>query len=434
MLIVDSFLPWLQVFFLSMTEPSGRLVIELVTGWLLSPGWSLRDRIRATGQHSRSAYYRLLAGARWSVDEVSWRLLVKFLAWRPQDILFLIGDDSFFARKGSQVYAAGMHRDPVLSTRTRTIKRWGHSWVVLGVGLCSRHDPSHWYCLPLLMRLYLDQRTAKKLGRPYRTKSDLMIEMVAEIERRFPQQKLHFIGDYSYTAPKSLKRLPPRVEVTGRVNRRAKLYEPAPPRTGRRGRPKIRGERLPSPQEMWEGPTTEQRLTISPARRYRLRVASQIACFYRVPERKVKVIALEHIGRRREKEAFYSTNLDASVQDILQQYSQRWAIETTFQDCKQHLRVGAARNRSPQSVERAATMGFHLYSLMVLWHESRPTPAPSVRGYRAKRHPSFADMLVAIRDETILQNIRPQLNHDPPNPANLQKIIHYLERLLDLAA
>jgi len=52
MLIVDSFVPWLQVFLLSMTEPSGRLVVEFLTGWLFSPGRSLCDRIRASGQHS----------------------------------------------------------------------------------------------------------------------------------------------------------------------------------------------------------------------------------------------------------------------------------------------------------------------------------------------------------------------------------------------
>lgn len=434
MLIVDSFVPWLQVFFLSMTEPSGRLVVEFVTGWLFSPGRSLCDRVRASGQHSRSSYYRLLAGARWSIDEVSWRLLFKFLEWFPQDTLFLIGDDTLLARKGSKVYAAGMHRDPVLSTRSRTIKRWGHSWVVLGVSLRSRRDPAHWYCLPVMMRLYLDHRTAKNLGHPYRTKSELMIEMVTEIERRLPQQKLHFIGDYGYTAPKSLKRLPPRVEVTGRVNRRAKFFEPPPPRTGKRGRPQVRGKRLPSPEQLWKGPTTEQRVKIAPGRNYRLRVASQVGCFYSLPNRKVKVIALEHLGRRREKEAFYSTVLDASVAEILKQYSQRWAIETTFQDCKQHLHVGAARSRTRRSVERAATMGFHLYSLIVLWHEARRTPTLEVRSYRGKRHPSFTDLLVTLRDETLLQNIRPQINHEPQNHAILQKIITYLERLLALAA
>jgi hypothetical protein len=434
MLIVDSFVPWLQVFFLSMTEPSGRVAVEFITGWLFSPGRSLGDRMRASGQHSRAAYYRLLASASWSVDEVSGRLLLKFLEWFPQDILFLIGDDTWLARKGSKVYAAGMHRDPVLSTRTRTIKRWGHCWVVLGVGLRSRRDPTHWYCLPVMMRLYLDQRTAQNLGRPYRTKCDLMIEMVTEIEQRLPQQKLHFIGDYSYTTPSSLRRMPLRVDVTGRLNRRAKFFEPPPPRTGKRGRPQVRGKRLPSPQQMWEGPTKEQRLTIAPGRKYRVRAASQIGCFYSLPDRQVKVIALEHLGSRHEKEAFFSTVLDASVLDILRQYSQRWAIETTFHDCKQHLHVGAARSRTRPSVERAATMGFHLYSLIVLWHELRRTATIPVRNYKGKRHPSFADMLVTLRDETLLQNIRPEINREPQTTANLQKIITYLERLLALAA
>lgn len=111
MSIVSSFLPWLQVFFLQMTEPTGHAMVALLGGWLFSPGHSLADRIRAavSGRH-RASYYRVLGGARWSVDAVSWRLLALFLHWHPQETLLLVGDDTFLPRKGPKVFAAGMRK------------------------------------------------------------------------------------------------------------------------------------------------------------------------------------------------------------------------------------------------------------------------------------------------------------------------------------
>ena len=38
--------------------------------------------------------------------------------------------------------------------------------------------------------------------------------------------------------------------MTSRLRRDAALYEPAPPRTGKRGRPRTKGARLPTPPEL----------------------------------------------------------------------------------------------------------------------------------------------------------------------------------------
>ena len=434
MSIVDSFLPWLQVFYLPMTEPTGRALVALVTGWLFLPGRSLADRIRAAaGKLHCASYYRVLATARWSVDDVSGRLLAMFLHRWPQQTLILVGDDTLLPRKGRKVFSAGMHRDPCLSTRQSTVKRWGHCWVVLSVVLRSSRDSTHYFCLPLMMRLYINEATAKSQRRKCRAKTDLMLEMLQLIEQRLPQQKLHFIADYGYTAPAMLGRIPRRIEVTGRVHRRAKLYDPAPPRSAGRGRPRVRGARLASPEQMLQQRTTRKLLKIAPGRSYRVRAASLQGCFYQVPDRRVKVVALEHLGRRRENEAFYTTVLTASCQQIVQWYSQRWSIETTFRDCKQHLAIGAARNRTRGAVQRTAPTGFLLYSLIVLWHETRPSTAAEVRKYRGKRHSSFADMLAALRHDTLAQQRKRHLSASPL-PPEWEKTLTYIEHLLALAA
>ena len=431
--IVSSFVPWLQVFFLEMTEPTGRAMVSLISGWLFSPGRSLADRIRAAvGDRHRASYYYVLSAANWSIAAVGWRLLTTFLGWYPQETLFLVGDDTFLPRKGPKVFAAGMHRDPCLSTRQRKIKRWGHCWVVLSVVLRSRHDPHRYFCLPVMMRLYLSPGTVEKLGCRYRSKTDLMIQMLRAVGRRFPQQKLHFMGDYGYTAPAVLGRIPRRIEVTGRAHRRAQLFAPAPPRHVGRGRPRVRGERLLSPEQALAQRATRQTLSIAPGRSYRVRCAQIEGCFYQVPDRMVQVVALEHRGQRRENDIFYTTVLTASCQQIAQWYSRRGAIETTFRDCKQHLALGAAQNRTRQAVRRSAATGFVLYSLVVLWYETQPT-IPAIRSYRGKRHASFADMLAALRQQSFKEYRQKHLNSSHLSP-EIVKTLDYLETLLTLAA
>jgi hypothetical protein len=433
--IVSSFTPFLQVFFLAMTDPTAHAFVALVTGWLFAPGRSLADRIRAIASpRCPDTYYRVLASAAWSIDEVGLRLLKFILRRWPPAILFLVGDDTLLPRKGSKVFGAGMHRDGCLSTRTKTVQRWGHAWVVLSVVFESRRHPGRYYSLPVLMQLYLNEATAKKLRRKYRKKTELMIDLLRRLERELPEQKLHFLGDYGYTAPAVLGRIPRRIEVTGRAHPKARLYAPAPPRRAGRGRPRVRGEKLPSPQELLEGRAQRQEFEVAPGRRYRVRTASLRGCFFQVPDRLVQVVAVEHLGGSRENEAFFSTVTDVASEQVVRWYAQRWSIEVTFRDAKQHLAVGREQNRTPAAARRTAAVGFLMYSLIVLWHETVGPPAVTgIRDYPGKRHPSFADMLVALRRESLAEYRRKHFDASSP-PNDSQKIQDYLEKLFLLAA
>ncbi len=435
MRIVSSFVPFLQVFFLAMTEPTARAFVELVGGWLFFPGRSLADRIRATGgTRSTSAYYRVLASARWSIDEAGLRLLKFVLRWSPQEVLFLVGDDTLLARKGPKVFGAGMHRDGCLSTRIRTVKRWGQAWIVLSVVLESRAHAGRYYALPVLTQLYLSQATAQKLGRKYRKKTEILVGMLRRIERELPDQKLHFLGDYGYTAPAVLRQIPRRIEVTGRAHPKARLYAPAPPRRAGRGRPRVRGEQLASPQELLQGRVGRREFEVAPGRRYRVRMASLKGCFFQVPDRLVQVVALQHVTGRREDEAFFSTVTESSSEQVVCWYARRWSIEVTFRDAKQHLAVGREQNRTPAAARRTAATGFLMYSLIVLWHEKvQPVPITGLRDYAGKQHPSFADMLAALRRDTLGQHRRKHFEVSPKS-ADFQKIYAYLEKLLLIAA
>jgi hypothetical protein len=92
-------------------------------------------------------------------------------------------------------------------------------------------------CLPVLARLWRPRQ-------PGRSKLDLACELVRLVAARFPDRRIHLVCDAAY-AGKTLAGLPARVTVTTRLRCDAALYQLAPPPTGRRGRPRVKGERLP---------------------------------------------------------------------------------------------------------------------------------------------------------------------------------------------
>ena len=69
--------------------------------------------------------------------------------------------------------------------------------------------------------------------------------MASALAAALPGRRIHVVGDAAY-AGKELKKLAPGITWTTRLRKDAALHDLPPARTGRRGRPRARGDRLPS--------------------------------------------------------------------------------------------------------------------------------------------------------------------------------------------
>ena len=440
--MATSFTPLLQVFARSMTRPTLATLTTLLAGWVCAPRRTILGMVRAAGaDRHHAAFHRLFASAAWSVDQVGLALFDLFAA--GTETVYLVADDTLLPRRGLKIFGTGMHRDPLLSSRGHTSFAWGHCWVVLGVVVESRHVPGRRFTLPVLCRLYLNRASAAKWKRTYRKKTELMLDMLRIVERHAGRdgKRLHLLGDAAYTAPVVLAQIPDSVAVTGRVVANVRLCEPPPPRhPGQNGRPRIRGEALPNPQQMLAAkglPRRTLKLYDGPA--YRVRLAEGTGRFYKAPCRAVRVVAVEHLSGGRGVEAFYTapaaTDAEApNAETILRRYSWRWSIEVTFRDAKQRLGIARPQNRTTRAARRTAATGFLLYGLVVWWHETaREEPADSLRDWSGKSGASFADMLAALRLECLKTTARtafPTPAHDPA----VTKLLDRLTTLLTLAA
>lgn len=111
--------------------------------------------------------------------------------------------------------------------------------------------------------------------------------------------------------------------------------------------------------------------------------------------------------------ALLTTDLEAGAAEIIGRYADRWSIEVAFQDAKQTVGVGEARNRVKRAVERTVPFGLLCQSLAIAWYALNADPAADVDRRRAeapwysqKRDPSMLDVLCALRRELIRAEFR----------------------------
>jgi hypothetical protein len=142
--------------------------------------------------------------------------------------------------------------------------------------------------------------------------------------------------------------------------------------------------------------------------------------------------------RPKERATFYSTVTGAAAEQVLLWYALRWGVEVAIRDAKQQPGAGQPQGYTRAAVERSTPTLMLLYSLTVLWFARlqqagagwRP---PRLPWYPAKRHPAFADMLAALRRQTLEHNLA-GLFQDPAATPGARKAAETLVALLNQAA
>ena len=270
MSLVPSFLDLLQPLSCVMTCPTFDSFLTVLTGWVFARRRTVTGMIlaadavgdgrgRGRGHKHHSAYHRLFAAARWSLDELGLAVfdLLLPLATAAGAVVFLAVDDTLCRKHGRRIFGVGMHHDPLVSSKKLAVCNWGHSWVILGVVVRLRPCPGRCFCLPVLFRLYRSKQTAEREGEAggvYRTRPELAVQMLKLLCGRHPGRHFHALADMAYGGQSVLKHLPGNCDLTSRLLLDARLVaDPRPRRPGQKGRAALRGKPLPSPRRMLTG-------------------------------------------------------------------------------------------------------------------------------------------------------------------------------------
>jgi hypothetical protein len=427
--LTPSFLVLLQDFAPVFTQPSFHNFLAVVTGWCLSHRRRfITELILASGSGANghhSCYHRFFSQARWDIDRLWYALARLLLAlFAPTGLVELAGDDTLCRKRGLTIYGTGMHHDPLLSSRAFKVVSWGHDWVVVCLVVRCFWAPNKVWCLPVLARLYRNRQglTKGRKGqkRPadpnHRTRPELFREMLQLLACWFPDRQFVISGDSAYGGQSVLRHLPATIDLISHVHPKGALYAPPPPPApGRPGARRKKGERLPGlaawaadRAQHWEVLTFDQF-----GLHATLCVKTRQALYYKAGgPRLLTIVLVRDAGGKRPDQMFYCTRLDWDARQILSSYAARWAIEVTFENCKQLLGLEEPANRKPLAVERTAPMALFLYSVIVAWFHRvghLHVSYPERRWYRHKEEPSFADQLSTLRRVSWDEQLQPHL-------------------------
>jgi len=435
------------------TQPSFENFVTLVSGWILCQGRHCISRViqlgggSARGKHF-STLYRFLSRARWHADDIGHVLFVQLLRWLPSDIEALV-DDTLCHRSGPHIFGGGMHHDASRSTYGRGSRAgwmvffaFGQSWVVLSLRVPLPWDSLRGISVPILFRLYRPKRRCAK-GQ-YKKRTELALELVRLLESWIPAgDRLFLAGDAEYACRTLVRGLAKTTTFVGPMGMDAALFKPAGSYSGF-GRPRKKGRRLCSPRQLAaKGSVRWKRVTIRAyGRKVKVLVKTMTCLWYTVAAtRKVKMVITRDPKGRIEDRAYFATDPNMAIGELLERFSRRWLIEVSFRNAKQCLGLEDPQNgwgrRKARSRRRRKRPGpqprgrrgeiatlhtfplaFTAYAVVVIWYLQHGQDERDVRRawqrmpwYRSKDAPSFNDMLVALRRETWAG----RLSEDPLN-------------------
>jgi hypothetical protein len=399
----------------------GRLawrLLPLLRGVLFAQGRrTVASWLRAAGlgQDFRQYYYFLgsLGHRVELIAALLLRLAVTVLV--PGERLLFGLDDTPTKRYGPKVEGAGIHHNPTPGPAAQKFL-YGHVWVTL-VWLV-RHPCWGAIGLPLRAWLYVRRKDVSKLPRWYRVSFRTKLEMAAEavawlaVWLRYLGKILWVVADGAYAKRPFLKAAQAAgVVVISRLRKDAALWSvPVPPRPGapkRRGRkPKYGKERISLAKRAghrhgWQ--TADCTL-------YGKTVTKTFKTFLATYKPAGGLIRVVLVREPDGWVAFFCTDPQATVAQILEAVADRAAIEQDFHDLKEVHGAGQQQVRHYWANVAVYHLNLWLHTLIELWAWDKTPGRLCDRSDspwdQVERRPSHADRRNALRRLCVQTEIR----------------------------
>jgi hypothetical protein len=323
--------------------------------------------------------------------------------------MVVVVDDTVERRRGEQIRAKGIYRDPVRSSRGFFVKVEGLRW--LSFQLTARPGfASRSWGLPFLTVLCRSERANAKRQRRHQAVPEKAAWGMRLIARWCPDRLLVMVGDGAFASLDVFRMLRGHAVCVARCRMDARFFNsPLARKPGQKGRPRVVGTRQLTPKTRSVRKATKWvRMTIAGWRAEDgtmdrdVDVASGTALWnshgITVPVR--WVLTRDPAGRA-ETRVFVCSDPQRSASQILTWYAMRWAGEVTFEEARRHLGVETQRQWSDLAIHRTTPLLFGLFSLVTVWASQLTTKTAklSVLGaaWYKKPEPTFADCLAAVR-------------------------------------
>lgn len=418
----------LAVLLIGMLFAAGR---RTVTTWLRAAGVS----------DDYQDYYYFLAGVGRKSESIATRLAVLVLTVLslPERLLLVI-DDSPTRRYGPKVEGADIHHNPAPGPADQPFL-YGHIWVTISLAL--RHPQWGALALPLRALLYVRRQTMARIPRRRRwprfaTKLQLaarLVEWIAPLLK--PAGKtVWVVVDGGYTKRPFLRRaLKTGVTIVGRLRKDAHLRDLPPKlkpgqRRGR-GRPRKYGKhRISLAKRAGQSRGWRQvECTL-----YGQAVTKTCKSFLATYAPVGGVIRVVLVKEEHGWHAFYCTDPDARVEEILEAFADRATIEQDFHDVKEVWGSGQQQVRNIWTNLAVYNLNLWMHTLVELWAWNRSGTELVDRSDSPwddpGRRPSHANRRKALRHHIL----HSELSNITTRWSLPRKIIQLAENLMALAS
>lgn len=363
-----------------------------------------------------TATYRLFNEARINQDRLFQGVIKASLRELDPQAPFVVSmDDTLLKKKGLHVDGTSWRRDPH-GPKFADNFFWAQRFLQLSVSLPEvQGQPSRARAIPIGFHHCPSPRKPGKRGTDEQWKEYWKLREQTKISTRGTEKiwalrgnldalpggkerELIVTVDGSYANDAVLRHLPPRTTLIGRIRRDAKLNAlPDPEPAVRRGRARVYGADLPTPEELRQGDELEWREVKAWAagriRSFSVKTLDRVRWRKAGGKQDLRLVIIKPLAYARDvtgnllyrKPAYLiCTNPDLPLEEIIQYYVWRWEIEVNFRDEKSLLGVGQAQVRTKKSVEAVpsfivAAYAFFLLAVHKTFGRQAPLPRPRWR-------------------------------------------------------
>ncbi len=385
----------------------------LLIGAILSPAErTVTAALRVMGlsmeKHFQN-YHRVLNCAKWSSLEASrilLGLLISTFVLRGPVILGL--DDTIERRRGAKIQAKGIYRDPVRSSHGHFVKASGLRWLSLML-LAPVPWAGRTWALPFLTVLAPSERYYQGKARRHKKLTEWARQVVLQTRRWLPGRQLVVIADSSFAVIEllfRLRQLKNPVTMIVRFRMDAALYEPARNRLGQRGRPRKKGQRLPTLEKVSADPHTRwKRLTVQEwygekQRKIEITTGTAVWRHSGQPVLPIRWLIVRDPKKRFKTQSLLCTDLKISAEQIVRWFPRRWQMEVTFHETRTQLGVETQRQWADLSILRMTPALLSLFSMITLLanvHARKDRLPVQQTAWYVKKRPTFSDALSTVK-------------------------------------
>ena len=312
---------------------------------------------------------------------------------KDQSKIVIHMDDTILKKTGRKIPGTSWRRDP-LGPPFHTNFIWGQRFLQISMalpdhqGCCqSRAIPVDFHHCPTVKKpgkkaaeqditYYREQQRQFKLSRQGCERLNQLRKSLDD--QGIDNKQLVVSVDGSYTNKEVLKNLPDRITLIGRIRKDTKLYV-LPEEQPLKGRKRVYGERLPTPEQIRQSDQyswiTVHAWAAGKEHNFKVKVIKNTLWRSAGEKHHLQLVVIKPLGYRltksspvlyREPAYLICTDPELSIDELLQDYLWRWEIEVNIREEKTILGCGQAQVRNPDSVQSVPAFIAAMYAMLLL--------------------------------------------------------------------